>query len=266
MKPDISFIFVNFHSADLLSQSLSSVARAARLQGISSEYIIVNNDPGEKPAIDALGAHEAAPNIVHQSTNRGFGPANNVGARIATGEVLFFVNPDAEILSGDLGALLRTFHSHPRALLGMALSRATGERERWSSGVFPSLFQIALSYAAPEFLPQPWRAQEIERTDWVSGAAFAIRHDFFSLLGGFDETFFLYFEDVDLARRAAEAGGWAGVYPAVEFRHAGGQSHQSLQEKKRAYYAAQRRYFKKWRPAYEFAILAFGQRIRSLFL
>jgi GT2 family glycosyltransferase len=114
-------------------------------------------------------------------------------------------------------------------------------------------------------LPHPWRAQSIERVDWVSGAALAISREFFDAIGRFDEAFFLYFEDVDLARRAFDAGGWVGVYPSIEFRHVGGQSHRTFREKKQAYYTGQRRYFRKWRPAYELVLLSLGQRIRSLF-
>lgn len=264
MRPDISFIFVNFRSAALLRQSLSSVYQTASRQGIPSEYIVVNNDPGERAAIDTLGVQDGSPRIIHQATNEGFGRANNAGARIAIGEILFFINPDTEMVRGDFRALLAVSRSHPQALYGMALSRSTGEREPWSAGVFPSLTRIMLSYIAPEFLPRPWRAQDIERTDWVSGAAFALRRDFFSSLGGFDEAFFLYFEDVDLARRATEAGGWVGVYPFIEFRHRGGQSHESFREKKRAYYAGQQQYFRKWRPVHERVILSLGQRIRGL--
>ena len=265
MKPDISFIFVNFRSAELLRRSLSSVYQAVRQQEVPSEYIIVNNDPAERAAIDSLGAHEASPRIIHQTTNEGFGRANNAGAKLAAGEMLFFINPDTEMVKGDFPTLLAVFRTRPKALYGMALSQPTGEREAWSAGAFPSLFRIALSYIAPEFLPHPWRAQDIERTDWVSGAALAIRREFFNSLGGFDDVFFLYFEDVDLAQRATQAGAWVGVYPFIEFRHAGGKSHRNIQEKKRAYYTGQRQYFRKWRPAYESVLLSLGQRIRSLF-
>lgn len=265
MNPDISFIIVNFRSAELLRRSLSSVHHMACQQGISAEYIVVNNDSTERVAVDSLGAHPASPQVIHRPLNEGFGRANNVGARSATGEVLFFINPDTEMVKGDFPALLAAFRTRPKALYGMALSQVTGEREAWSAGAFPSLSRVVLSHIAPEFLPDPWRAREIERADWVSGAALAIRREFFHALDGFDEAFFLYFEDVDLARRATEVGGWVGVYPLVEFRHVGGQSHKTFREKKQAYYTGQRRYFRKWRPAYESAILSFGHRIWSLF-
>lgn len=265
MRPDISFIFVNYRSAELLRQSLASVYRAACQQGSPAEYIVVNNDSDERAIVDSLATHPASPRIIHQAINEGFGRANNVGARIAAGEVLFFINPDTEMVRGGFPALLAAFRTRPQAIYGMALSQATGKREAWSAGAFPSLFRVVLSYVSPALLSHPWRARDIERTDWVSGAALAIRREFFHLLGGFDESFFLYFEDVDLARRATVAGGWVGVYPFIEFRHVGGQSHKTFREKKRAYYAGQRQYFSKWRPAYESVILSLGQRIRSFF-
>lgn len=266
MKPAISFVFVNFRSAALLGRSLASVHAVASREGIPAEYIIVNNDQGERAFIDALAsAHAATPQVVHQTTNEGFGRANNIGARIANGEVLFFVNPDTEIVKGGLWGLLAAFAYRPQALYGMALRRVTGEREPWSSGAFPSLLRIILSHLMPGLLPAPWRARQVQQTDWVSGAALAIRREFFQSLGGFDEAFFLYFEDVDLARRAAEASGWVGVYPFIELQHVGGQSHKSFREKKQAYYTGQRQYFRKWRPRYETMLLSLGQFLRRAF-
>ncbi len=264
MRPEISFIFVNFRSAQLLQQSLSSVHQMTARQGVVSEYIIVNNDSDERALVDRLADHAASPRIIHQLTNGGFGRANNAGALIASAEVLFFINPDTEVVKGNLQGLLAAFRYRPKALFGMSLIRVSGEREPWSAGAFPSLLRVVLSQIAPRFSPRPWLARSIQKTDWVSGAALALRREFFRSLGGFDETFFLYFEDVDLAHRAAEAGGWVGVYPFIEFRHAGGQSHSSFREKKRSYYAGQKQYFRKWRPAYESAILSFGQHIRNL--
>ncbi|TXH02138.1 MAG: glycosyltransferase, partial [Candidatus Moraniibacteriota bacterium] len=230
-----------------------------------AEYIIVNNDSGESSVVERLKSHPAAPTIIHESSNGGFGRANNSGAKAASGEVLFFVNPDAELNKGNLHSVLAAFRFRPKALYGMALARETGEREPWSSGSFPNLFRLIASHIAPRSVSAPWKTSQIQRVDWVSGAALAVRREFFCQIQGFDESFFLYFEDVDLARRATEVGGWVGVYPFMEFCHKGGQSHAGFREKKEAYYAGQRRYFRKWRPALESAALSIGHRIKDLF-
>lgn len=268
MKPDISFIFVNFRSVNLLRSALSSVYQAALGQGILAEYIVVNNDKDEAEPINRLRTHPASPNVIQAASNGGFGRANNSGAEMASGEVLFFINPDAVLRSGSFLGLLAAFRFQPKALYGMALVGETGRREPWSSGKFPSLWRLLISRIVPWMypVPIPWQAKYICKTGWVSGAACALRRDFFQSLQGFDEAFFLYFEDVDLARRVTEAGGSVSVYPFITFWHKGGQSHSSFWEKKEAYYAGQREYFRKWRPNYERAILSLCQRIKSLLL
>lgn len=265
MKPAISFIFVNFQSAHLLGQSLSTVREALLREDLSAEYLVVNNDPSERDPVDALRNTVTDLRIIHQNTNDGFGRANNAGAQAATGEVLFFVNPDTELVRANFRGLMEAFRFRPNAVYGMALHQVSGERERWSAGTYPSLARIILAHLAPSFVPAVWQARIVEKVDWVSGAALAIRREFFRSLNGFDEDFFLYFEDVDLARRAALRGAWVGVYPFIEFRHAGGKSHSSLRQKKQAYYAGQRQYFRKWRPAYETVLLSAGHLIRRAF-
>lgn len=265
MKPAISFIFVNFQSARLLGRALSTVREALLREGLLAEYIVVNNDPTERALLDTLCERGDDLRVIQQETNSGFGRANNVAARAATGEVLFFVNPDTELVRANFRGLMEAFRFRPNAVYGMALRQVSGERERWSAGIYPSLARTILAHLAPSFLPAVWQTQVVEKTDWVSGAALAIRREFFRSLDGFDEDFFLYFEDVDLARRATLQGAWVGVYPFVEFRHAGGKSHNSLRQKKQAYYAGQRQYFRKWRPAYETVLLSAGHFIRRAF-
>lgn len=264
MKPAISFIFVNFQSADLLGQSLVSLRSVADSQ-ILAEYIIINNDPTERTLLDGMAQSFPTLRIVHQERNLGFGGANNVGSRLATGEVLFFINPDTQLRRANFQGLMRAFEFRPRAFYGMALVQASGIRERWSAGQFPNLWRILFANMLPALLSQPWQATAISKVDWVSGAAFAIRRDFFLSLGGFDSSYFLYFEDVDLARRATDGGAWVGMYPFIIFQHAGGRSHKSIGAKKQAYYAGQRHYFKKWRPRHEQFLLALAHKCFRIF-
>ncbi|MFZ1654454.1 MAG: glycosyltransferase [Candidatus Moraniibacteriota bacterium] len=264
MNPAISFIFVNYQSADLLRSSLASLRAVVDTQ-INAEYIVINNDLREREALERLAAHAPGLRVAHQECNLGFGVANNFGGQLATGDILFFINPDTELLGGHFPSLIKAFEFRPRAIYGMALMQSDGRRECWSAGRFPGLWRVCISNIIPMFLSQPWRATTVTRTDWVSGAACAIRRDYFLSLGGFDPTFFLYFEDVDLARRATLQGAWVGVYPFIVFRHAGGQSHGSQKAKKSAYYAGQRRYFERWRPGYERRLLAAAHKLADTF-
>jgi GT2 family glycosyltransferase len=180
----------------------------------------------------------------------------NVGAQQAIGEILFFVNPDTVLIQANFLGLAKSFEFRPKAIYGMALIRNDGCREPWSAGQFPSLWRLLLTNIFPGMFSQPWEATSITKTDWVSGAACAIRRDFFLLLGGFDSAYFLYFEDVDLARRGSNSGAWVGIYPFICFRHTGGGSHKETRTKKQAYFMSQKLYFKKWRPGLEWGILS----------
>ncbi len=265
MIPEISFIYVNYRSAVFLERSLASVRSSVDGQ-VSTEYIIINNDRTERERINQLTMQYPDLHIVHQEHNIGFGQANNIGGRLATGEVLFFINPDTVWQQGNPRGLLAAFRFRPQALFGMALTDASGVREIWSAGAFPTLARILWANVFPKLLNRPWQAQWVTQTDWVSGAALAIRRDFFQTLQGFDTDYFLYFEDVDLAHRAIVQGGWVGVYPFIQLQHMGGRSHENLAMKKNAYYMSQRRYFEKWRPKLEEKILIFGQTVRRFLI
>jgi GT2 family glycosyltransferase len=264
MKPDYSFIFVNYRSTALLQGALQSLQQAFK-SPISAEYLVINNDPSERAEIERLALDYPKTRVIHTEQNLGFGAANNIAGKLATGEILFFINPDTRFMRGNFFGLLEAFHFRPKAVYGVALELEAGKREPWSAGRFPSLARLIATNLLPPLPPHPWRASQVTKTDWVSGAAFAIRHDFFQALGGFDETFFLYFEDVDLSQRAALAGGWVGVYPFIAFQHQGGQSHGTEKEKKQAYQVGQKKYFQKWRPSYETACLSLGYKLRSFF-
>ncbi|MFA9262328.1 MAG: glycosyltransferase [Undibacterium sp.] len=258
---DISFISVNFRSAESLEHLLFSLAAHFKDTTLDVEYIVVNNDGAERQKIDSLSGSFPGLKIVHTSENVGFGRANQMGSNRAVGELLFFINPDTVLLSGNFRGLMRAFEFRPRAIFGMALERSGGTRERWSSGPFPSLMELVVNNFFPFSQKNSWEAKVIQSTDWVSGAALAIRRDFFRELSGFDRDFFLYFEDVDLARRAKDRGAWVAVYPFIRFLHRGGGSVRSVEAQKHSFYVSQLRYFKKWRPSFETAILGLLQKL-----
>lgn len=258
MKPTLSFIYVNFRSAQALERSLAALMPVAEAQ-LEAEYIVVNNDSLERATIDQLQQRVPQLQVIHREHNDGFGQANNAGSRIATGDILFFINPDTELVTANFHGLKEVFRHRPRAILGMTLLQSNGRREAWSAGPFPTLFNRLLAHSCSALLSRPWETTRVTPVDWVSGAACALPRNLFEELGGFDENFFLYFEDVDLAKRAKRTGAWVGLYPFIQLRHHGGLSHASFLKKKAAYVEGQKRYFAKWRPKLEQALLSIGQ-------
>jgi GT2 family glycosyltransferase len=98
----------------------------------------------------------------------------------------------------------------------------------------------------------------------VSGCALFLRKDLFEELSGFDESFFLYYEDIDLCRRAKEKGITVSYRSDLPLIHLGGKSQPSLQAQKREYFRSQCRYFQKHRPYGERLLLPLFQKLARL--
>lgn len=258
-QPLFSLIFVNYRSAERLARSLPSWQRA--FAGIAAEYIIVNNDTFEEQAVDAVAREAQACRVLHLGANYGFGQASNRGATLASGRYLFFLNPDTTYQRGSPHSLLALFQTWPRSIGGIGLIDRTGRPERWSAGLAPTFVGLLKGRLLGRFWWPLWEAPHFSRPDWVSGAALLIPRTLFQSMNGFDERFFLYFEDVDLCQRVRQEGGvvWRTPFFAVE--HDGGGSQDTERSQKEAYFKSQRQYFAKHRPAWEGRALGFFQQL-----
>ncbi len=88
-------------------------------------------------------------------------------------------------------------------------------------------------------------SRDLYPVDWVSGAAMVVRKSVFTQIGGFDENFFMYFEDIDLCWRAKQRGWQVAVYPKISLIHFVGQSAGGFKQRKKYYYQSQDYFFKK---------------------
>jgi N-acetylglucosaminyl-diphospho-decaprenol L-rhamnosyltransferase len=225
--PLISVVIVNYRrwedTAALVDQLLSEDS----LFRDQLEIIIVDNASAEHPAADRL-RNRPGVRLYRNRVNRGFAAGVNRGFSHCRGEWLLVLNPDLVLCRGfaDLLCLAaREFRGEdhagaPIGVVGFQLRNRDGTHQH-STGFFPSLGKMLAG------LLQPRRKRKyvlLETNDrqavpWVTGCCTLVRRKCFEDLGGFDEEFFLYYEDVDLCRRAAERG-WAVCYePAIEAVH-----------------------------------------------
>lgn len=252
--PKISLIFVNYKSSKQLRASLQSVVDFEGKQEGLFETIIVNNDVSETEMVKKLSSEQGCA-LIANDKNCGFGAAANKGAQQARGEFLGFLNPDTLWQKTCLQDIQKTFQEQPTlGILGLTLVATSGKPEEWSFGKDPTLCRIILN----NFFHFEKRAHRNDMVvDWVSGAALFIRRDLFVRLGGFDENFFLYFEDVDLCRRVRAVGHDVLLTKGFPIVHYGGQSHMSTKKQKEYYYQSQEKYFKKYRTRTEQVLLRF---------
>ena len=235
---------VNFRSRHYLEKCLFSIAE--NLPAIlRTEVIIVNND--EQPldrAIADIGGGFAV-QILETGENIGFGRAHNAGFGRSQGDVVLFLNPDTRVLPGALQALLDVFEDQRIGIAGPLLVDSGGK-------IQPDCFgniRTPLSTVGKKIFgrgAQPAGADgEIFETGWISGGAMLVRRDIFEKMGGFDENFFMYFEDVDLCLRVKKRGMLVAVNPKARIFHESGKSFSSEREKKAHYYTSQDHYMRK---------------------
>ncbi len=245
-----SFIIVNYRSADLLSDWFTSLPNTGLLPD-EYEVIIVNNDTNEKEKLDTLQAQYGF-KLIHAESNLGFGSACNRGAKESSGEIIGFINPDTRFVSGDLHRVSNRFRNDSTlGIIGLRLTTRDGATQAWSAGIETSLWDILRNNLGFPKSRSLWESTEPIEVDWVSGASLFIPKNLFQEIQGFDEDFFLYFEDADLCKRLRQAEKKVLYFPGISLIHISGGSSSSNRSQKKHYYASQDLYFSKHRPKWE---------------
>jgi N-acetylglucosaminyl-diphospho-decaprenol L-rhamnosyltransferase len=226
---DLAVVIVNFNTGDWLARCLASV-EAAR-GDIATDVVVIDNASTDGSA-DAADADDVR--LIRNPTNRYLSPAWNQGAAETDAPFLLFLNPDTEWFHGTLADLLAVARVHPRAgVVGPMLRNPDGTV--YPSGRrFPSLMNaVGHAFVSPitrdnrftrRYEMDGWDRTSEREVDWVSGACMLFPRSAFDDVGGFDEGFPLYAEELDIATRLRDAG-WSVVFtPAVEVIHAVGIS------------------------------------------
>lgn len=253
-SPHISLIFVNYQSAWSLSLALKSLFSIEREKDLF-EVIVINNDPKERHVLLHL-AHFFPIQLIESDKNTGFGQGVNTAAAQATGHILGLLNPDIIWQTPSL-ARIRDFFLKRTApiILGFSLVNEHGKEEAWSGGRAPSLALLLWNNIFQKFFLDDRKNDET--LDWISGCGLFLSRELFQNLDGFDKSFFLYFEDVDLCLRAKKQGASIVRDKRFALMHRGGKSFSSRSGQKNNFYRSQSVYFKKHRPRIEFLVVRF---------
>ena len=258
----ISIVIVQHTRGDL---TVRAVATLQEHTACPHEVIVVDNASGDGSA-DRVARECPGVSLIRLTTNAGFGAANNAGVRASKGEVLFFLNNDTESIEDPLTPVAVRFAEDPT--LGVLGPRLVNEDRSFqlSAGHLPSFFgeigDKGLYTAVDRGIPGARAiaaaafARE-RRVGWVTGAALFIRRPLFDAVGGFDERFFMYFEDKDLCARAAAAGAVVLYRPTPVIVHLRGGSSTATRSAhlQRVYRQSQTLYYQKHRPAVERRLL-----------
>lgn len=231
MKCSIDVVIVDFNCESLV-RAVRSLERL-----VVDRLIIVDNGGGTdwnkvRSETEILGSELIE---VHYTENMGFGAGCNRGVAYSTSAFVLFLNPDAAILQWSQPNVDALLLSGTVSVIGPNIVDNHGKPEA-SAGLFPgarrfawnTLMRQRSSFRQAYLLPPG----DIRYVDWVSGAALVINRALFNKLNGFDEHFFMYYEDVNLCMRVAASG--AGIARSGAFlvtHDRGGTSASSLRRK-----------------------------------
>jgi N-acetylglucosaminyl-diphospho-decaprenol L-rhamnosyltransferase len=223
--PDLSISVVSHAHGRMIAELLDDLAG---MSGASFEVIVTVNVP---EAEFARSSHPFPVRIIDNSTPKGFGANHNAAFKMARGRHYAIVNPDIRAPQLDMGCLLRLFESRAVGAVGPAVCSSRGSYED-SARRFPttlSLLRRAVTgVQGPEYQSLLDAAKPFE-VDWLAGMFMVFRREAFAAVAGFDERFFMYYEDVDICRRLRSQGWSIVLQPAIVVVHdAQRASHRNL--------------------------------------
>ena len=249
---DLTLVIVSWNVSDLLRRCLQSILE----QGGEVEIIVVDNASTDgSPEM----VREAFPQVrlIANEENWGFTAANNQGLALAQGRCLMLLNPDTEVVADALSTMVQYLDAHPEVgALGPRLLFPDGHQQP-SRRRFPTLTTALVEstvvqewWADNRILRRYYMADTpddaIQPVDWVVGACLLVRREAYEQVGGLDEGFFMYSEELDWCKRIKDAG-WEVIYlpTATVIHHEGKSSEQVIPARHIRFQTSKVRYFRK---------------------
>lgn len=250
---NLTIVIVSWNVRSLLHRCLCSIPPTDG----TVEVIVIDNASSDGSAAMVQSEFPHVRLIVNP-VNRGFTAANNQGLALASGRTLLLLNPDTEVVGDALATMVRYMDDHPLVgALGPQLRYPDG-RLQSSRRRFPTLATgFVESTVVQQWLPDTPTLRRyymadtcndaIQPVDWVVGACLLIRRQVYEQLGGLDEGYFMYSEELDWCRRIKDAG-WAIMYlPTATIVHHEGKSSEQVVASRHIYFQGSKvRYFRKY--------------------
>lgn len=222
--PRLSIIIVSWNVRELLRACLRSLP----LNDPQTEIIVVDSASSDSSA--AMVRQEfPAVTLIASEANLGYSRGNNLGLERARGDYLLVLNPDTEIASDALAEMCAYMDAHPQVgALGPQMVYADGTpqstRRRFPTPLTAFFESTWLQSLAPRSVLDRYYARDLAadqpaEVDWIVGAALLLRREAYEQVGGFDEGFFMYSEELDLCRRLKTAGWKVVHFPAARIIH-----------------------------------------------
>jgi len=263
---DLTIIIVSWNVRDLLRRCLQSISEQGKPAAPGNETWLMDHGSWETIVVDNASSDGSAEMIrrefpqvrlITNDENRGFTAANNQGLALGQGRYLLLLNPDTELVGDALATMIGYLEEHPEVgALGPQLRYADGSLQS-SRRRFPT---FATALVESTVVQQWWSDSrllrryyvadtpddEIQPVDWVVGACLLVRRQAYEQVGGLDEGYFMYSEELDWCKRIKDVG-WEVVYlpTATVIHHEGKSSEQVVPARHIHFQSSKVRYFRK---------------------
>ncbi|MDE2857141.1 MAG: glycosyltransferase family 2 protein [Chloroflexota bacterium] len=255
---EISVIIVNWNVRDLLDKCLASLFQAQDAGGgkrLALEIIVVDCN-SQDASVAMVRERYPGVKLLPQGENIGFTRGNNLGMAAAAADTLLLLNPDTEVCKDTLMIMLEFMQQHPdTGILGPHTLNTDGShqstRRRFPTlltGIFESTWLSALAPAGlfDSYFMRDTADDDILEVDWAQGSALMLRRAVLQDLGGLDEGFVMYSEELDFCKRAKDAGWKVMYHGGAKIMHHGGKSSEQVAAFKQIqFHSSKLRYFRK---------------------
>ena len=225
--PRVDVVIVSYNSRDTLRQCVEP------LLAMPDVAVTVVDNASPDGSLEVIG--DLPVRTIQSGRNAGFGTGCNLGMAAGSAELVLFLNPDAVIAEEDLARLTAVLDAEPAVgLVGPRLLDGDGglipslrryprPGSTWARAMYLHRLMPDAAWAN-QIITRPSAYDEVAYPEWISGAAMLVRREAAEAIGGFDEGFFLYCEDVDICARLRAAGHEIRYEPGATVHHVGGHS------------------------------------------
>jgi hypothetical protein len=236
VKPQLDVILVNWNTGDQLRTCLKSLTEI-NLQACELRKVVVVDNGSSDGSMGNLHNLSIPLQLISNRENRGFAAACNQGSKDSESDYLLFLNPDTALKGDSLDAPVSFLERQTQyGICGIRLVDASGLTAR-TCVRFPSVrsmvcYSLGLNRLLPRLCPgyqlTDWPHLDSRPVDHVIGAFYLVRRHLFEQLGGFDERFFVYLEDLDFSLRASKAGSPSFYLAEAQAFHKGGGTSEQI--------------------------------------
>jgi GT2 family glycosyltransferase len=277
----LSIIIPSYNTREILCDCLKSIVKFTK--GLDYEIIVIDNasSDGSLEALTRLAKTMKVLRLIRNKKNIGFSAANNQGYKASCGEYILFLNSDTKIGDNVLASMVLWMDRNPKVGVSSCKLKNSDGSIQATGGYFPTLPSVfswmvlqdlpLVDYFIKPFHPMKGKSfvkglnfyRKGRELDWVTGAFFLTRREILSEVGGWDEDYFMYMEEVDLCFRIKKSG-WKIAYVSdYAITHLGGASGSTtlsvLSE-----YKGIKMFYKKHFPSWQYPILRFLLKLGAL--